>query len=96
MSAALEECAGCPVLGACCYFKVELGGEHYQTSVPCPHLNLATRTCRRYQTRTKVPWCTMDVPLPAKCVHHDGRRTALVPQSNAAQRAVDALLNAKG
>ncbi len=92
----LAECEGCPVLGECCYFKVELGGDQYVTSLPCPYLDLETKRCQRYATRHLVPWCCNvdNVPLPVQCVHHAGL-TAHRAASAEAQEAVDLFLRHK-
>ena len=53
----------CQKCGRCCYEKLDYCGEIFYTETPCPHLNVATRLCRVYPSRTtQQPDCAALTP----------------------------------
>ena len=75
MTEDLEECADCPVQGACCRITVAVEDcVRVYSSYSCPHL-LESGLCGNYEDRASVPWCVskddLDISWPSLCAHRN-------------------------
>lgn len=86
----LQECAGCPKLGACCYFSAPVqfadSIAYVASRIPCPYLNTDTKLCTRYETRLEVPWCSPvggpNIIWPGFCPHVDPWRGVVLHEND--------------